>query len=394
MAKTYADIEDRVLKNINSTTADVSFAIDNAIDFLGNFYENYLIDTSIATVAGQDYIARPALCKEVERLEIDGVEIKKGTVAQLEEIKDFDLDRFIEYDGKINLYPTPDGVETTKIWFKALFTPLAGVAAAETDVPDQLIPLLVSIATWFFLEQQENMYDYTGGDGWMPVTDAWTFLNDVDDPTFTITVPAGATSLYGVGMKIKLVQTTTKYFIITKVENTVLTVFGGTDYNLTNAVISQIYYSPSRCPRLFPMDPNKWSIILQDTIDRAQATPAINTWYNPGSLAITLPIGLWHIEYGITVYCLRGTATGLQAKISLSTNAAAETNAALSMYNQITSVQIDDMAFQMFNKKLLTMTAKTVYYIIIKTSYANIGSLYLLGATGSTTEVKAICAYL
>lgn len=271
---TYADIETRVLKNINSTTADVSVAVDNAIDFLGNFYENYKIDTSIPTVANQDYIARPTLCKEVERVEIGGDEIKKGAVAQLQEIKDFDLERFIEYDGKINLYPTPDAIATTKIWYKALFTPLAGVAAAVTDVPKNLLPLLITIATWFFLEQQQNIYDYTGADGWIEIKEnTWAFLSATE-----ITVDTGAASRFYKNWKIKLEQAgTTKYFIIKSVADTVLTITPMSGYTLTNAIISNRYYSTVSYPYNFPNDPTYGSVNPTGHLINGQIVPTVVT---------------------------------------------------------------------------------------------------------------------
>lgn len=248
----YSEIEARVLKNINSTTADVSVAVDNAIDFLGNFYHNEKIDSSQSTVIAQDYLAKPTLSKEVDRVEINGIEFEKAVFKKLSEIKDYSLQKFFEYDGKVKLLPVPTAVQSTKIYYKSFFTPLAGVAGAVTDVPNNLIPLLISVATWFFLEQTENIYDYTGSDGWIKVNDIWTVLSIANAPLFAITVPAGATSKYQAGMRIKLTQTTTKYFIIQSVSNTTIYVQGGGLYALTTALISNISFSTANCPFGFP----------------------------------------------------------------------------------------------------------------------------------------------
>ncbi len=60
--------------------------------------------------------------------------------------------------------------------------------------------------------------------GWIPTDEIWIFAN-ADDPEFTFTISGDKTSKYSAGMKIKLTQqTTTKYFIITKVS------YSSTDY--------------------------------------------------------------------------------------------------------------------------------------------------------------------
>lgn len=85
-------------------------------------------------------------------------------------------------------------------------------------------------------------------DGWIAVSDAWSYASAT-----TITVPSDATTKYSVGDKIKLVQSaSTKYFYITSVASTVLTVNGGTDYTVANSAISGIYYSKAATPLNFP----------------------------------------------------------------------------------------------------------------------------------------------
>ena len=83
--------------------------------------------------------------------------------------------------------------------------------------------------------------------GWFSVDDTWTYAS-----ANTVTVPSDATSIYSVGMKIQLTQTTVKYFYVTAVTATTLTLDGGTSYTLTNATISSIYYSIVSNPYGFP----------------------------------------------------------------------------------------------------------------------------------------------
>jgi hypothetical protein len=84
-------------------------------------------------------------------------------------------------------------------------------------------------------------------DGWVAANETWTYASAT-----TITVPTNATNRYSVGDKIKLTQTTVKYFYVIAVSATVLTITGGSDYTLTNAAISANSYSKVASPVGFP----------------------------------------------------------------------------------------------------------------------------------------------
>jgi hypothetical protein len=84
-------------------------------------------------------------------------------------------------------------------------------------------------------------------DGWINPNQTWTYASAT-----TITVPSGAASIYAVGTKIKLTQTTVKYFYVIGVADTVLTVVGNGAVVVTNAAISANYYSHACSPVGFP----------------------------------------------------------------------------------------------------------------------------------------------
>lgn len=84
-------------------------------------------------------------------------------------------------------------------------------------------------------------------DGWIPVGDSWTYAS-----ASTITVPSGAASIYQKGDRIKWTQTTVKYGVIVGVADTVLTIAVNTDYVVTDAAISAIYYSHQANPIGYP----------------------------------------------------------------------------------------------------------------------------------------------
>jgi len=86
-------------------------------------------------------------------------------------------------------------------------------------------------------------------DGWMLVADTWTYASAT-----AVTVPSGAALLYAVGDKIRLKQGATyKYFYVTAVADTLLTVTGGSDFTVaTPTAITDVYYSKVATPVGFP----------------------------------------------------------------------------------------------------------------------------------------------
>jgi hypothetical protein len=91
----------------------------------------------------------------------------------------------------------------------------------------------------------------TAVDGWVTVTDTWTYATAT-----TFTISGDKTGVYSVGDKIKLTQTTVKYFYIVAISysspNTTVTVTGGSTYSLANATITSPYYSKAASPAGFP----------------------------------------------------------------------------------------------------------------------------------------------
>lgn len=105
--------------------------------------------------------------------------------------------------------------------------------------------------------------DTSLSDGWISVNETWTYAS----PT-TINVPSGATLNYNKGGKLKIIQNTTKYFYIIKVEDNLLTITGGSDYTLTNDTITEAFYSNIQNPQDFPDKFNFTAVV-----DSAGTTP-------------------------------------------------------------------------------------------------------------------------
>lgn len=84
-------------------------------------------------------------------------------------------------------------------------------------------------------------------DGWVAADETLTYASAT---TFTCSATLAAN--LSTGDKIKLTQTTVKYFYVTGVSGTTVTVTGGTDYTLANAAITLPFYSKITSPTGFP----------------------------------------------------------------------------------------------------------------------------------------------
>lgn len=94
-------------------------------------------------------------------------------------------------------------------------------------------------------------------DGWIGFGAAWTFASST-----TFTISGDVTDKFETGTKIKLTQTTTKYFYVVSSSysspNTTVTITGGSDYTLANAAITNpaySYASPPDFPEWFNWTP-------------------------------------------------------------------------------------------------------------------------------------------
>lgn len=237
--------------------------------------------------------------------------------------------------------------------------------------------------------------------GWVTDANTWSY-SSADSPTFVISVNADMTTVLSVGMRIKLTQTTDKYFIVTAVGAfgggvTLVTVYGGTDYTLANAAITNPYYSTSKAPLGFPLDPTKWTVRVTDATSRSQASPVNGTWYNLGSNTISIPIGAWLVRYQCAPAVAKAAATDFEIYATLSTaNNTESDNEMTSRFYHQGSTGETAYAETTFNRsKTLVVASKTSYYLNCKTA-SSMTTLYLNSYTDNMSPMilEAICAYL
>jgi hypothetical protein len=226
-----------------------------------------------------------------------------------------------------------------------------------------------------------------GLDGWLPIAFCGLTYSSADSPTFVIGTTADLSTTIPVGAKLKLTQTTDKFFVVTAINSTTITVYGGTDYTLANAGISAAWYSLARTPFGFPQAPTKWSQELRDTTTRSQAAAVANTWYNPGSLSLAVPIGAWWLEWmseisvsvaGNSIFGTLSTANNSESDNDFS----AAGNVAGASYGIVTG-----------RHKAILLAAKTSYFLNVKTTSGGTPTLYS-NIADVPAIVRAICAYL
>src|SRR5574344_327867 len=239
---------------------------------------------------------------------------------------------------------------------------------------------------------------YPADSGWIEVFETWTYAS-ADAPTFTFTVVGDKSTKYYPGMRIKLTQTTVKYFIITKVvyssPNTTITVYGGTDYTLANEAIIYPYYSSAKAPAGFPLDPTKWTVTVTDSTQRSKTTNiSDSTWYNINAAAqISIPIGIWNVSY--MVYGSSSvTATpawhSVRVCLSSSSNSCSDN---LSLQEHLVLTNLDNNLLSVATIKVVT-TTKTTYYVNIQCSASTAITLLRYYNDLYPMVIKAECVYL
>lgn len=224
--------------------------------------------------------------------------------------------------------------------------------------------------------------------GWSDIPGTLAY-SSADGPTGVVTTSTDLTGTISVGARVRLTQTTAKYFIVTAISASTMTLYGGTDYTLANAAITVPSYSLAKAPVGFLVDPLKWTEQFKDTGARSQAAAAAGTWYNIGSSLLSVPIGAWSVEYFVDA----SPVTAVPIYTTLSTANNSESDVDFSMRFFAGAGATGGAQATLARRKNLLLAAKTTYFLNAKTSS---GAAPTLGFDGndSPTIIRAVCAYL
>jgi len=161
---------------------------------------------------------------------------------------------------------------------------------------------------------------------------------------------------------------------------------------LANAAITDPYYSMMKAPAGFPLDLNKWTVQLIDATMKDQQNPTVQTWYNVGSLSLTIPIGIWRVYFFSDTRVLFSSAQEFSLSTTLSTTNNGSSDTDFTIISYMTSMA--GYAAPHTKEKVLNLAAKTVYYLNLM-YWATVGATHLYVNGGSApTIIKAVCAYL
>jgi hypothetical protein len=243
----------------------------------------------------------------------------------------------------------------------------------------------------------------TGGDGWIEYDTVVPTRASADDPTYVLTF-AGVdlTGTIGLGMRLKWTQNSTvRYGIVTAIAfstNTTLTLYGGTDYDVDDTAtytISNFNYSLQKIPFGFPQNPDKWTYTFTDTTDRIQASPSQGTWYNLGSLSLSIPLGSWSIEYAVALWADNTSSSSIGIQSTLSTSSSSESDVDFrASYRMYIATGTKGIGGVVRANKNLTLTSKTTYYMLARATFAGTVDINFFNSTERLLKIKCICNYL
>lgn len=243
------------------------------------------------------------------------------------------------------------------------------------------------------MNEIKNAFNNQVAQGWYKtgINPTFTFVSyDSETLTGVVSSDLDMTPYLDVGMKVKFTQNSaTKYGIIVAITSTQITLFMGTDYTLTNAGITDAYYSIVKAPYRFPMDPSIWTLTFTPDTSTIINNPVSGTWYNLNTFAI--PIGKWEVSYVIGMYPARPTSGDFGQNATISTTTNSETNALLSSFIYF-SGGISAIIQSTMTNQIITTTVQTNYYLNIKTDYTGLTFIRLWGSP--IPRVNFTCAYL
>jgi hypothetical protein len=268
-------------------------------------------------------------------------------------------------------------------------TKISALTATTTIAGLDVLPIVVD-TTGTPVTKKVSIDNFLG-QGWIGLG-AITY-EGADAPSYTFSLASDMTGILSVGMRIKLTDSTVKYFIITGVGSysggkTIITVYGGTDYTLSGGAITAGYYSTVKAPFGFPLIPSKWTVETTDTSSRSQASAVAGTWYNLGSITHSVPIGSWFTEY--TVIILHDSSSSRQLRTTFSTANNSESDSDFTNGATITGTYESIISYK---RKNISVSSKTTYYLLTTCFTAGTPTIYNSNDVQKLV-IRSVCAYL
>ena len=209
---------------------------------------------------------------------------------------------------------------------------------------------------------------------------------DATNHIYELTVTGDKTAYFKAGQKIKFTQDASiKYAIITYVEtsggNTILTVYGGTDYAISANAITNVRLAKVNRPYDFNCNEEKWTISV-DFSAYTKTSPVANTLYNTGNTFYGEK-GSWKYKGRLGGICSHSGGTGF-VSIKASESSSSSVNSILLFANK-GYASWGNVSDYIDNKTLLT---RTPHYFLISYDASGANSISFLGTSADFTGLK------
>lgn len=233
--------------------------------------------------------------------------------------------------------------------------------------------------------------------GWIPEATLPTYSAGTGTNVVTFAVASDATTRMFGGWRVQFTETTVKYGIITAVTATSITVYLGTLYTSAGGNPTTFAVSPAKAPVGFTPNPVRWTESLADTSSRLQAAAVQSQIYAPGSLALTVPVGVWRLLWEAQCEAAFTTSTIGQGIFELSTSSSAATDPLLRgsvvIGGASGSIRSD---VTLHREATVILASPQTYTLICWAPLTAAGNNANIGFRGdiATTVVQAVNAYL
>ena len=205
---------------------------------------------------------------------------------------------------------------------------------------------------------------------------------------YELTVTGDKTSYFKSGQKIKFTQdASTKYAIITYVEtsggNTILTVYGGTDYAISANAITSARLAKVNRPYDFNCNESKWTISVDFEL-YTRSSPVANTLYYTGN-SFNGEKGSWKYK-SKTNSSAASTSNPTMGSLTViaSNSSTTETNGVLK--HSARGYQLFHLCEEL--EEVKTLSSRTVKFFLISCASSGVSSINFLGTSADFTGLK------
>lgn len=231
-------------------------------------------------------------------------------------------------------------------------------------------------------------------------TRSWAFVSaNAAGNTFVVSVNEDITSFMRPTLRVRVKQGADyQYFIVHFVEldttNTLITLFGGTDFDLAAGDITDIAWSAERFPYGFPVNENVWAAEYSNNSVQFAGSLSSDVWKNINSASLEVPCaGVWKVSYHVIAEVLfNSTASATIISVTLSDADNTSLVEWEKMQHLVFSLSSIGVSFDL--TKTVYLESSQVYYLNTKYFVSGTTASYLAnGGDVSPTIIRAVSGY-